>query len=299
MSRARIIAALLGVSMTTGLAAPASAQDTHDIEFHALVPASDEGGLFYCLPAGTMDDPLRAGRTLELKDDTGDSVGFGVLEHVPVPSVEGMCETKVTFLAVPDAPVYFVLSGDQSIATRTREEMEAAGWVMTALYGTPGEPEPEPTPTPEPTPKPTPFPEVGVGAPFGLCTPDVGNDGEPVRTEEGRVRVLQLTKWKGNQSSRPLCKGCSMLTALVSVRAADYLGPNGGSICVSETDMKAVGKDGTVVYGWGERQPEYGTCFIEEGKKHQGWVTFHLPKGFRLDHLLYENYPFDFMVIRP
>lgn len=295
MSRTRIIAALLGASMLTGMAGSMSAQETHDIEFHALVPAFDEGDLFFCLPAGTMYDPLRAGQTLQLKDDAGDNIGFGVLEHVPVPSVEGLCETEVTFIEVPDSPVYFVLAGDQAIATRTREELEASGWVMTAMYGTPGELEPEPTPTPEPTP----VPEVGVGAPFGLYTPDVGDDGESVRTEEGRVRVLRLAKWKGNQSSRPLCKGCSMQTALVSVRAADDLGPNGGAICVSETDMQAVGKDGTVVYGWGERQPEYGTCFIEEGKNHQGWVTFHLPKGFRLDHLRYENYPFEYAIVRP
>ena len=69
--------------------------------------------------------------------------------------------------------------------------------------------------------------------------------------------------------------------------------------CLTGLDrFRAVGKDGTEVLGWPMRVPDYDDC-IDEGRKHQGWVTFDLPRGFMLDHFRYENYPPDYLVIRP
>lgn len=127
---------------------PVAAQDSHDIEFHALFPGQQSGDALDCSAGEAAYDPLRAGRTLQLTDDTGAVVGSGVLEDVLPPSREGICETSVTFVEVPDAAAYSARAGDQAITSRDQAELEASGWVMRSMFGTRSEPAPTPTPTP-------------------------------------------------------------------------------------------------------------------------------------------------------
>ena len=139
MPKARGLIAVMCAMMVV-VPTPVAAQDSHDIEFHALFPGQQSGDALDCSAGEAAYDPLRAGRTLQLTDDTGVVVRSGVLEDVVPPSREGMCETSVTFVEAPDAQVYSVVAGDQAIDSREKVDLEASGWVMRSRFATRTEP---------------------------------------------------------------------------------------------------------------------------------------------------------------
>ena len=129
---------------------PVAAQDTRDLEFHALFPGQQVDGALDCSTGEAVYAPLRAGQTLQLADDTGVVVASGTLQDVVPPSRDGMCETSVTFVGVADAAEYVVQAGGQAISSRSRADLQASGWVARSVFGSRPQPTPAPTPAREP-----------------------------------------------------------------------------------------------------------------------------------------------------
>ena len=165
---------------------PVAAQGSHDIEFHALFPGQEDDVGLDCVAGDAVYDPLRAGRTLQLVDDTDTVVGVGTLEDVRSPSRDGMCETSITFPEVPDAATYTVVAGDQAITSRDKVDLEASGWVMKSMFGTRAEP------TPAPTADTWDIEVLHLGDPDGLT----GSSGtEPRQDEQDDIGVEDIEDW--------------------------------------------------------------------------------------------------------
>jgi len=136
---------------------PLASQDSHDIEFHALFPGEPSREGLDCDAGASAYDPLRAGSWLQLTDGSGATLEVGVLENVEKSSDDGVCESMASFYRVPDAPVYYVRAGEQAISSRSREELEASGWVMESTFSTKASAAADPSSPTTPTSSPAPI----------------------------------------------------------------------------------------------------------------------------------------------